>query len=291
MSLLPCISFCDWQANTLSDATLLSRFAAIEGRIDTLEEHLSRPEEPRLIDTPVQPQSAPPVSTSFKRIPEFHHGAGHKVLQYWSRLRVHLTIPNVNVLQFLKNAEDNDKQVTKNLPPEISQVVLPWSLANDCLHCWNDITSHLPIGFSVLLESSIFFSNDHISFMLNSLSPYRQNNGSGGPQVGELPFEDLLIYTIGLRWLLDEDADIPNICFTLALQHLWRVQMEADEVMIPYLLVVAHIFLYTYAMPSHALGILQIVDAAIERLSVHHSSRLAFLFIFLTLYQPLPQYG
>lgn len=255
---------------------MLSRFAAIEGRIDTLEEHLSRPEESRPIDTPVQPQSVrPAASSSLIRIPEFHHGAGHKVLQYWSRLRVHLTIPNVNVLQFLKNAEDQDKQFTKNLPPDTSQAVLHWSLANDCLHCWNDITSHIPIGFSVLLESSIFFSSEHISSMLDSLSDYRQNHASGGPQVGELPLEDLLVYTIGLRWLLDENAEMPNICFTLALQHLWRVQMEADEVAIPYLLVIAHIFLYTYAMPSHALGILQIADAAINRLSVHRSSRLA----------------
>jgi hypothetical protein len=262
------------QADTLSDAALLSRFAAIEGRIDTLEEHLSRSEESRPIDALAQPQSVPPaVSTSFKRIPEFHHGAGHKVLQYWSRLRVHLTIPNVNVLQFLKNAEDQDQKFTKNLPPDTSQVVLSWSLAKDCLHCWNDITSHIPIGFSVLLESSIFFSNEHISSMLDSLSAYGQNNVSGGPQLGKLALEDLLIYTIGLRWLLDEDADMPNICFTLALQHLWRVQMEADEVAIPYLLVVAHIFLYTYNMPSHALGILQIVDAAINRLSVHRNSR------------------
>lgn len=45
-------------------------------------------------------------------MPDFHHGACHKMLQYWSRLRLRLTIPDFNILTYLQEADSRDERFT-----------------------------------------------------------------------------------------------------------------------------------------------------------------------------------
>jgi hypothetical protein len=251
--------------------------AAIEDRLETLEENIPRS---RLEETPVTAGLVPPqedtkLSSKFHRIPEFHHGAGHKVLQYWSRLRVHLTIPNVEVLRYLKYVEDDDVQFRETLPSGSSHVQIPLSVASDCLLAWPEIISQLPISFFTILRISTFFSADRIASFMENLAISIQHNVTG-VQLNDLSLEEILVYTIALRWVRMADAgahDLSHSCFMVVLQRLWQVHMAPDSVAVPFLLVIAHVFLYVYASPFRALGILQIVDPAINRLLSHSDSR------------------
>jgi hypothetical protein len=250
---------------------------AIEGRLETLEENItrSRPEETSVTSSVLLPQENRQVSSKYHRIPEFHHGAGHKVLQYWSRLRVHLTIPNVDVLRYLKYVEDDDTQFTETLPAGASHVQIPLSVASDCLHGWPGIISQLPISFYEILRISTFFSTDRITSFIDNLAISIQHNVTG-LRLSDLSLEELLINTIALRWVRMDDAgarDLSHSCFMVVLQRLWQVHMAPDSVVVPFLLVIAHVFLYIYASPFRAQGILQIVDPAVNRLLSHSDSR------------------
>ncbi|KAL1969238.1 hypothetical protein VTN77DRAFT_492 [Rasamsonia byssochlamydoides] len=259
-----------------TDASVLSRLATTEGRLELLEERLLAIEAERTRNGYVREEQNHRSDTLF-RIPEFHHGAGHKILQYWSRLRVKLTIPDVDVLRYLKDADNQDTRFMDILPADVVQAELPLSLASQCLRTWDETLSDLPITFVMLLRSCAFFP-DRISRQDELLSN-RLQNGDQVLRLCDLPLEELLIYTIAFR-SLPEQADSTGcapseICFTLALQRLWTVHLEPDEVAVRLMLMVAHIFLYLFAKPFHALGMIQSIDPAIDRLS-RRTDRLSF---------------
>ncbi|KKA16353.1 hypothetical protein T310_10049 [Rasamsonia emersonii CBS 393.64] len=182
-----------------------------------------------------------------------------------SRLRVKLTIPDVDVLRYLKDADNQDSRFTgmKISPEHLAQAEMPISL----------ILSELPISFVMLLRTSALSSRDRVTEeaeRIENLSDLLQNK-EAPLRLSDLPLEILLMYTIAFRSLpaqVGSKGCTPSeICFNLALQHLWRVHLEADEIAVPCMLIIAHIFLYIFAKPFYALGMLQSVDPAIDRLS------------------------
>lgn len=206
------------------------------------------------------------MQSVYDKMPEFHHGASHKILQYWSRLRVNLTIPDVEVLTFLRNTEDKALFVEPT-PTETMKTTLPVSLATDCLRRWETHVSQLPVSFAMLLRTGgTWFSTDRIMALCDA-----QRFGDKFLHLNSLSVDESLIYAIAMRWAQDPlGPEVADFCFRMVLQRLWRVQMEADLVVVPALLVVAHLFLYAYAMPFQALAILQIIDPVLTRLFEAH---------------------
>jgi hypothetical protein len=249
-----------------SDNSVLSRLLTTEARLELLEARLLAVEASSTRNQRGQEEQIHRPDKLF-RIPEFHHGAGHKVLQYWSRLRVQLTLSDVDVLCFLKDADNQDTRFFRIPPVDLIQTALPLSLASQCLRTWDEILSELPISFVMLLNNCAF-SRDGIARQEEMLSDRMQNRDEGMP-LSDLPLDALLFYTIAFRSLSEQPSstlDLSETCFTMALQHLWRVHLEPDEIAAPLMLIVAHIFLYLFARPFHALGMIQSIDSAIDRL-------------------------
>ncbi|KAE8151356.1 hypothetical protein BDV25DRAFT_95835 [Aspergillus avenaceus] len=251
--------------NLMDNPVIVGRLKGLENRVDKIEEQMSSSDTSQVTVSGFNNASKEPADTSADRIPEFHHAAGHKMLHYWSRLRVHLTIPGVDVLSFLKQAEDQETRFANFPHRKIADTVIPWLDATNCFQLWSRATTQMPVGVSILLRT--LFSGVQIDRLRGSL--YRSPNMAGdGVRLAELPVEGALLYAIASRSLrTPQSNEISHICFSIVLQNLWRVQMEPDDIAVPFLLVVAHMFLYMYAMPFHALRMLHMVDPAVSRMN------------------------
>lgn len=238
----------------------------IEARLDTLEKQqpLSRQPSPQQQQSPYKCVSSKP-----QKIPDFHHGAGHKILQYWSRLRIHLNVPNMDVLRLLEDAEKQDVKIKKPFQ-RLEELYIPLSLANESLRLWSSTVNHLPISFFMLMTSGVLFSVEQFLALREMISS-TIHSGLEDLRLSDFSATEMLILLVALRSLPESrGSNQSDICFNWLLQQLWRVQIEPDQMVIPFILAVAHVFLYTYAMPFHALGMLQIVDSAITRMCVQN---------------------
>lgn len=203
------------------------------------------------------PGSEQPIEVSMEdaRVPDLHTAAGHKVLQYWPRLRVKLTIPGVDPFKFLRIADRQDLSLQGSVSGTFQN--FNYSPMIQSIENLYDRIAELPIAMADLFMISPFFAREHI---LESLHEAR-NSQAFVFNLGECPTELLLVSTIAAKY----NAFIPgdSTClsaetyFKIALQNLWKVHSEPSQYALSLMFCFSQIFLYFFGRPFHALGILQ----------------------------------
>jgi hypothetical protein len=205
------------------------------------------------------------LSADDSRIPDLHTAAGHKILQYWPRLRVKLTL-DLEPLTFLKVADYEDTFLTglvlgAKQEFEIQAIV-------QALENFYENIFDLPLAILDLLKTSPYLSKEHILEPLYELHQSLLN-------LRECSIEFLLIETIAVSFIATGSAEnshpTPEICFKLALESFWKIYAEKDEYAIPLTLCFVQILLYFFARPFHALGMLQASKPAIDRFEKRRS--------------------
>ncbi|KAK4948072.1 hypothetical protein LTR10_013126 [Elasticomyces elasticus] len=197
-------------------------------------------------------------------------------MQYWSRLRVRLTLPDVNVLQYLKAADDDFSGLMDTISTSHPEAHIDANLLALHLDAFYHQISQLPIAMGVLLTHCNLFSFDAISTECGSGGSVDMHTPTAMRSLSELSLEQHLIYTIALHPTnpaMSGAVLVPSqrstICFKLALQNLWKVHLKEDALAVPLILCFAQIFLYVFSKPFHALSMLQTIDEAVERLTKH----------------------
>lgn len=260
-----------------NDASILTRLAATESHMQLLEQRLAI-EAVRPSQGVRRALSAPDPDES--DIPAFHHGAGHKVLQYWPRLRVKLTMANVNVLTFLKDLDREDAFLFRranNL--ETFQLQVPIASAHQALTSFYDSITDLPIPLASLLTSCELFYKDRILRPLHSISDHPSIT-QGPLDVRDLAIEELLVYSLAfretptaVRAFAFSSNDTSEAWFKMGLERLWELYAEPEERAVPLMLGFAHVLLYVFARPFHALGLSQNIYIVIDGLLKRSGSR------------------
>ncbi|KAF4629864.1 hypothetical protein G7Y89_g8279 [Cudoniella acicularis] len=244
--------------NLETDALVLSRLGSAEARIELLEERLGRYGNN---GAPVAHNPLPPTSDSL-RIPDLHTAAGHKILQYWPRLRVKLTIPGIEPFQFLKVADHGDLSLTNLVLEERQEFELAPIISS--LEELYERFAEIPLFIVDLLRVSPYFSREHI------LEPLYQAQKVHHSVLNlrDCCIELLLMQTIAAAYAAaDVGGSFPSsaVCLKLALDQLWKLYAQPDEYTIPLTLCFVQILLYFFARPFHVLGMLQALKPALSR--------------------------
>jgi hypothetical protein len=240
---------------------VLARLAQAETRIELLESK-SASSLPDLSISRTD-YSSVHLSADGSRMPDLHTAAGHKILQYWPRLRVKLTLPGIEPFTFLKAADREDTFLTGLiLGAEQEFELLP---TIQSLEAFYENLLDLPLSLVDLLETSAYFSKEHILEPLYERSRLNQSIFN----LRECSIESLLMQTIAVGHVPTRPAISSHrsreTFFKMALDSFWKLNSESDEYTIPLTLCFSQILLYFFARPFHALGILQGLKPAIDR--------------------------
>ncbi|KAE9366820.1 hypothetical protein N431DRAFT_548543 [Stipitochalara longipes BDJ] len=187
------------------------------------------------------------ISTDDSRLPDLHTAAGHKILQYWPRLRVKLTL-GLEPFTFLKAADEEDallKGLVLAAEQEFELLPIIWSLEN-----FYENLFEFPLSLVDLLKTTL--------------------------NLRECSIEFLLLQTVAARLMATNAVDpaLPSseTCFKLALESSWKFSSKSDEYAIPLALCFAHILLYFFARPFHTLGMLQAIKPGVDRFDKRRSN-------------------
>jgi hypothetical protein len=226
------------------------------------------PPESISTDTPAHHETS--VTKNWHKVPEFHHAAAHKMFHYWSKLRVNLTIPNLEPLKFLQDVDAADKALFQQ-------------------DFESHITAEIPISLVIQGIESMFENIMRLPFVLRHLFTYggltnetcldyfrRYLDTSPGLDFS-LSFksqnaEELLLETVALKHLAGVRADHSlsqkaDLCFRYALQHFLDMQAQQSPQTLPFKFLVVIILFYVYGRPFHALGLLQGFESLIHNCS------------------------
>ena len=251
---------------------MLSRLARAEARIEALEKQapVPLPEVQHLNPPPVPVEEVGGVAGSL--LPEFHHGANHKILQYWSRLRVQMTVPDIHVLSYIKDAEAADMLGSSSGHGHYSGALFQVSLARQALQTLNTQLHRLPIALSVILTQCRLYQDTQHSI---NLELARRTSAHEHPTlcISDLPTDELILYSIAFK-LLSHGAgsaasyasEAASACFLRVLDRLWEILMLDDEEALTFLFTLTVLHLDFFHQPFHALGVLKIMDPILERL-------------------------
>lgn len=245
---------------------MLSRLASVEARIETLENQLPA----GLSQVSTNPLDD--VGDVGSPLPEFHHGANHKILQYWSRLRVQMTVPGIHVLSYIKNAEAADMRSSPSGKAEQQIASIPLSLVKQALQTLDDQLHKLPIALEMLLTTCRLYQDKEPSIGL-ALARRVSNNEELDFRIDSLPTNELLLCVIALKVLSNDSvcttpyvSETADIYFSRALDRMWNIFLSDDEEAMELLLTLSIIHLDLFHQPLHALGLLRIMDHIMERL-------------------------
>lgn len=252
-----------WANTRVSDASVLTRLTNLETRMQAIDQ--TRLDSPFAISVPDKP-----VVMVWPKIPDFHHAAAHKMFHYWSKLRVNLTIPNLEPLKFLQQVDEADTTL--------------FGQDHD-----NNIPAEAPISLVIQGIESIFENIGRLPFLLRHLFTYaglsnevclevfRRHAGLSPGVDAMLAFnaqnvEELLLQTLALKHLaalrrdygLSQRADV---CFRYALQQMWSLQAQQSPQALRFKFLFVICLIYLYGRPFHALGLLQSLESSIQNLS------------------------
>lgn len=156
-----------------SDSSVLTRLAHVEARLQALEaQPTAATVSPGL---PLALRSAD-GNLDYALVPDFHTAAGHKIVQYWSRLRVKLTIPNLHPFTYLKEADQADKTLILGAHQRDSDLDLPSALS--FIDRFFERTDNLPIALVELVVTSSHFIKANIVESLYGVAYRRQGQAS-----------------------------------------------------------------------------------------------------------------
>ncbi len=219
----------------------------------------------------VSPANEAPVIKAWPKIPEFHHAAAHKMLHYWSKLRINLTVPDLEPLKFLRQVDDADKglfaqDLESNVPAEI-----PLSIVIRGIELIFENISQLPF---VLRHLFTYAGLSH-EVCLDIFKRYLHTSSRDSTIIfNTQSIEELLLQTISLKHLailrkdpvLSQKADL---CFRLALRQVLDMQTQQAPQALPFKFLFVIILLYVYGRPFHSLGLLQSFESLIHNASSH----------------------
>lgn len=237
------------------------RLAQAENRIELLEEQIKHSQAPNITGG----QHNVEVNSQEAQLPDLHTAAGHKILQYWPRLRLKLTIPGIEPFSFLRAADREDP----SLQGSVSQIIhgFNYNALIQSLERLYENISELPIGLADLFRTSPCFAREHIFHLFLQT----QNVQTFDFDLGECSIEVLLVSAIATRRIpaIPSDSSSPSaeVYFKLALQNFWELHSEPSQYGLSLMLCFSQIFLYFFARPFHALGILQTGMPAMMRIS------------------------
>jgi hypothetical protein len=265
----PQYSYFSTSLQVFSDASILERLSHAENRILELEERQGR--SSANVKSPVV-HGWNDLDSCFPRVPGFHTGAACKILQYWPRLRVNLTIPGANPLVYLRVADSEDQRLVRPALKDRMLMETNPSSAIEFLDGFYNSFHELPILWVDLLMASTYFSRERILGALHNASRIQ---GDGRPiiDLALLPIEVLLILTMSVSSSVQPDSPGSSTnptfdtYFTLALERMWTLYSEPEEYSVPLLLSFVQILLHLFARPFHAFGILRAVDSMIIRIT------------------------
>lgn len=251
---------------TPRDASVLSRLASVETRLETLENQVTA-RLPKVSNSPLED-----VGVTGSALPEFHHGANHKILQYWSRLRVQMTIPDIHVLSYLKDAEATDMCGSRSGNPEHPGALIQLSLVKQALQTLDDQLHKLPIALGMILTTCRIYQDKELSIGL-ALARGTSNNEEPALRIWNLPTHELLLYAIAFKVASYElgcptsyASETAEACFSRALDRLWDIFLSDDEEAMELLLTLTILHLDFFHQPYHALALLKITEHIMERL-------------------------
>ena len=271
---------------------ILQRVSAVESRVQTLTDKLElqlhslyhRDNRAEIGAQEILVQEARPVDEDrYAGLPSFHHGASHMILQYWSRLRVRMTLPNVSVRQYMDEAEE---EVIRLVQDQYFRTGASIGLSYD-VRCaiWTDLpymllslrdrVNELPLPLAILFNRGSEGRFDPGRFA-------RRIRGTEvPPSMSSCSLEDLVVCsTLALMgrsstsyegmggWEVVHPSKLEEFslgCILCVLQQLWTLLSLPDGDLIELMLGLAAVLLYVFAWPRKALAMLSIAEPAIRR--------------------------
>jgi hypothetical protein len=265
-----------------SDASVLSRLAEVETRLQALErQDLHRSSSTDVISQLPQPRQDLETVAGAPRPPNIHTAAGARLPAGWPRIRLNLTLPGVTYPDYLASCDAAEPLLSRQVSHAIEIPRLPLWQVKRLLDFFYAAVHQLPVYLEDLISHTPSLQYDHISeyfvALQSSPSTYTQADAI---DTAELPIPQLLVLSIA-AWAANGilgDMEFPDLgtvsttCFSLALQKQWTLHSgsEANELLVPMSLTLVGGLLSIWARPFHALGILQSIDPAIRQLSLRH---------------------
>ncbi|KIX01281.1 uncharacterized protein Z518_09006 [Rhinocladiella mackenziei CBS 650.93] len=259
-----------------TDSSVLARLSHLEARVQAIDHGRS---EALSFGTPATaPEGS--VILAWPKVPEFHHAAAHKLFHYWSKLRINLTIPDIEPLKFLKQVDEADDFLFSS-------------------HFATPVSGDMPLAEAIRAIESLFENILRLPFVLRHLLTYgglskdiclgffKQYRPSS-PQAYQVRLEfknqsaeELLLQTVAFKHVasttsepyLSQKADL---CFRRALERMWMMQTQQSPQALPFKFLFVIILLYLYGRPFHALGLLQSLESLIHNASPKSQEDLAF---------------
>ncbi|GKZ28958.1 hypothetical protein AbraIFM66950_002205 [Aspergillus brasiliensis] len=131
-------------------ASVLSCLETAEARIENLENQV-------LARVPTVVTNHEDYGDAAPALPRFHHGANHKILQYWSRLRVQMTLPDIDVLSYVAVAETSDMASGPAMEARRSGSVVSFACVKLALETLDHELHQLPITLGTALRTFYWF--------------------------------------------------------------------------------------------------------------------------------------
>ena len=195
--------------------------------------------------------------------PALHTAAAYKMLNCWPRLRLQLTLPGVQAMTYLKHSDESDPSLVRPVKLTASPRMFYPTAVTSFKYLY-DHSIELPFPLPELVRSSSQTSAEHI---LATIPGYGQHADDEGEfELEELSIEHLILLSIVLPLSTRNHPHVASSCFEAALQRHWTLHAKGETDLIRVSLMIVTCLVHQWARPFHALGILQSVQAALERL-------------------------
>lgn len=198
--------------------------------------------------------------------PDLHTASAQQMLHSWPRIRLSLTLENVEPLEYLAEADAEDLLLIQAKVPHLTPPQVVRALEN-----LYDSIEALPVEIIYLFRSYDGLSQRRV---LNELiQMYASSDSLVGPQ--QLSIAQLVTISVAIC------SSIPTVIdglednatqvlsaeyFNMALSKSWTL-LTTTEDRIALSLLMAYCLAYYWARPFHALGLLQSLHAVIGRFS------------------------
>lgn len=217
-------------------------------------------------------------SADFSSPPNLHTASAYKMLHCWPRIRLNLTVPNLNSQNYLAECDQADTRLVEvNNPPDLPSLML-WQVGR-ALEVFYDSFSTWPVYLTDLVHSYPGLSRHHvIDSLTEHCAPEGVSQHVAIVEFHKLSVSQLLVLSMALRTIdgtsihLDP-ATMVNLaaasCGT-ALQKQWILHSGSSDELMPLVLTMAYCLVQFWTRPFHALGILQSIDPAIKHFALRH---------------------
>ncbi len=244
-----------------SDSSILSRLADAESRLQALEE--------QRVSGSAQAREG---SESIGCPPDLHTASAHQMVHSWPRIRLCLTLANIDPLVYLARSDAEDPLLLQTDVCGAHVPRLTVRQATDALGNIYDFADDLPVELAYLFKYYGGLGRRHVLEELSTSYPI----GDSLLDPSQLSIPQLLVISIALKsWSLaeventDQSAvwELSAIYMATCLNKQWTL-LTATEDRIALSLAMASSLVYYWSRPFHALGLLQSIHETIKRLHI-----------------------